>query len=62
MMDKGCDRHFRGGKLEQLYLDTKRICEVERANWQFKRTVPCNLNDQDLLSEWLMDEQEELSE
>jgi len=58
MVDKGCDRHLRGGKLEQLYLDTKVICDAERANWQFKRTLPCNLDDQDLLSEWFMEEQE----
>jgi hypothetical protein len=58
IVDKGCNRHLRGGKLEQLHLDTKWICETERANWQFKRAIPCNLNDQDLPSEWLTEEHE----
>ena len=60
--NKGCERHLRGGKLEQLQLDTKQICETERASWQFKRTLPCNLDSQDLYHEWLMEEQEESSE
>ena len=60
--NKGCERHLRGGKFEQLQLDTKRICETERSGWQFKRTLPCNLEDQDLFSEWLMDVQDESSE
>jgi hypothetical protein len=62
IVNKGCERHLRGGKLEQLQLDTKRICEAERASWQFKRTLPCNLDSQDLYHEWLMEEQGESSE
>jgi hypothetical protein len=62
IVNKGCERHLRGGKLEQLQLDTKQICETERASWQFKRTLPCNLDSQDLYHEWLMEEQEESSE
>ena len=59
IVDKGCDRHLRGGRLEQLKSDTTLICETERASWQFKRNVPCNLDSQDLFAEWHMEVQDE---